>query len=78
MDNKKQIFRITEDRVDYLMTLSGDELVAEICRMTDKVISHLNVVDAVILKQLDMRALADSEVEIRKQLGIEELPYGKR
>lgn len=78
MDSEKQIFRITEDRLDYLTTLSGDELVAEICRMTDKVISHLNIVDAVILKQLDARALAESEAEIRHQLGIEELPYGKR
>jgi len=78
MDSNKQIFRITEDRLDYLIGLSADELVAEICRMTDKVISHLNVVDGIILKKLDMRALTESETEIRKQLGIEELPYGKR
>jgi hypothetical protein len=74
----KQMFRINEARLDYLMTLSGDELVAEICRMTDSVISHLQLLDRVIISgEIDQRkALLTSEVDLRASLGIELLPYG--
>lgn len=77
----KQMFRINEDRLDYLMTLSGDELVTEICRMTDSVISHLQILDRVIVttssEEINTRkALLTSEVDLRASLGIELLPYG--